>query len=428
MIIDENTNGILRANDYLVLPHIAPSSDITFKASFLVASDIVCSGKITALFDLVVIGDITAKELEVKGKLVCMGKCRIDGAITVQNEIWVDELTAESIESHDRIVAQEIDGTCISADGSIIIAKTMAVGGIAKSKRNILCGETAYGAGKVIANTVITGEPIDLDDGEDGLVSPQVYMNAPDIDGQPNDTHVLSSDFEPNNDFEGYIDALITQTASDIDKIKLLHWRSVLCEVRDIIASNSTQYRKVETLLWLTEIVNSTYFREWNTIRDWYHFFLNLFTKLSHNESPDEPNPVPAKSLLPGDVVLHNKYGRGKVLKVNNTVSGKIVTVNFAEIGAKSFVITADTIKHFQMIMHEDVSHDGQISNYASSIKCELGNYTDWIRALQILNLYGATYDKMLFNSIFDLVSSNLGLRAKFVSDRLLEKGWKTHV
>lgn len=428
MIIDENTAGILQANDYLVLPHITPCSDITFKASFIVSSDLACSGRITALFDLVVIGDITAKEVEVKGKLVCMGKCHVDGTITVQNEIWVDELTAENIESHDRIVAQELDGTCISADGSIIIAKTMAVEEIAKSKRNVLCGETAYGAGRVIANTIITGEPIDLDDGEEGFVSPQVYMNAQNVGGQPNDTYELSSDFEPNNDYKGYIDALIKQATSDIDKIQLLHWRNVLCEVQDIVTSNSTQYRNVETLLWMTEIVNSAYFSKWNTVRDWYQFILDLFTKLSHNESPDEPTAVAAKTLCPGDVVLHNKYGRGRVTSVNNAVSGKIASVNFIEIGSKSFVITADTIKLFKTILHDDVLHDGQLSDYASSIKCEISNYTDWIRALQVLNLHGASYDQTLFKSVFDLVASNLGLRAKFVSDRLSEKGWKMHV
>lgn len=432
MVLDKNTGGILHAKDYLVLPYIAPVSDLTIKASFLVASDVVCSGKITALFDLVVIGDLTAGELEVKGRLVCMGKCRVNGLMTVQNEIWAGELIAETIEAHDRIVAQEIDGTRISADGSIIVAKTMAVEETARSGRAILCGETAYGAGKVAANTVITGEPIDLDEGEEGLVPPQVYRLAPkpaENGAESSGRGALSADFAPNNDFEGYIDALVGRTDSDTDEIRLLHWRGVLCEAREIVSANRwTRYRNAGMLLWLTEIVHSPYFRDWNSIRGWYTLFLHLFTKLSHNESPEEAQPVPARALFPGDTVLHDKFGRGRVTKVSGFAGGEIAAIDFAEVGAKRVIMTEGTLRHFQIIRRLNASGEERMSNYASSIQCEIKNYAEWIRALQILHLYGAGYDKELFDVIFELVSANLGLKAKFVSDRLFEKGWKTYV
>ena len=87
---DDKTKGIIESENRLIIQRIDVLDDVTFKASYIVSSGLYCKGKITALFDLMVMGDLEADELDVKGRFVCMGNCIVSKSITVQNDIWAD--------------------------------------------------------------------------------------------------------------------------------------------------------------------------------------------------------------------------------------------------------------------------------------------------------------------------------------------------
>src|SRR5665647_216725 len=143
---NDKTIGIVASDGRFILPYCIDCDDVTFKASYIVASNIKCKGKITALFDLIVIGDLEANEIDVKGRFLCMGKCKAD-TIIVYDEIWSEEITAISIETNSRITAQALKAKTIIAEGSILIARTLDIGSTAESKKAIICGETVFGSG-----------------------------------------------------------------------------------------------------------------------------------------------------------------------------------------------------------------------------------------------------------------------------------------
>ena len=161
IIYDDKTPNAITSGTQLLISSSHSSEDVTFRASYIVSSDLTCQGKVTALFDLFVFGDVHADEIEVKGRFICMGHCIVTGAIVVQNDIWCEDVQAASITCHDRIVAQSIDVDTIIADGSIIIGKTLAIEQKAQTNQNVICGETAYGAGRIIASSILTAEPLD---------------------------------------------------------------------------------------------------------------------------------------------------------------------------------------------------------------------------------------------------------------------------
>lgn len=66
---DDKTKGAIASGRRFILPSFKQCDEATFKASYIVASDIKCDGKITALFDLIVMGTIEASEVDVKGRL-----------------------------------------------------------------------------------------------------------------------------------------------------------------------------------------------------------------------------------------------------------------------------------------------------------------------------------------------------------------------
>jgi hypothetical protein len=353
---DDKTKGIVASGSRFILPHCVEYDEVTFKASYIVVPDIKCTGKITALFDLTILGNVEATEIDVKGRFVCLGECKVTGSIVVQNEIWANDVRANNIESHDRIVAQEIEGDTIIADGSIIVGKILAVEKLAKSEKNILCGETAYGAGRVAANAIITGEPLDLDDGEDAVEFPNKYkpiaFRATPTPNAVKDTHrdlisLGKSDYAPNGDFLGYLNVLMNDVFDEDAKVKFLRWHDVVSKAEAVKQTSLSSCTDIALVVWLAEIVWSEYFKKWNAADELFATFEN----------------------------------------------------------------------HFK----------DRISRDRGSVMCSIDCYDSWLESLSVLSRFGELIDKSVYDTAFELIISNLGLKAKFVSERLNEKGWKAH-
>lgn len=352
---DNKTLGAVAAEGGLILPLFEyPCDEATFKASYIIASDIKCGGKITALFDLIVLGNIEAAELEVKGRFICTGKCQIEGTISVQNYIWAEEVRADCIEAHDEIIAQKIDVKTIVADGSIIVGKVLSVDSVAHCEKSILCGETAFGAGEISAHMVITGEPIDLYGGAESVIAPHKY--------EPSTTPVTKdalatrtteqveqakTKFTPSNDWRSYLDYLIESAKLKSNKRRFIRWRNTLDEAHSASANNFEDCYDISMIIWLAEISCSDYFSEWKDLR---------------------------KTL--------DSFGA-----------------------------------HFIFLQ----------SIQKQSLVCSIDSYAEWLKALDVLRKHGKALDEVVYQLAFDSVVSHLGLKAKFVSDRLNEKGWKAH-
>lgn len=351
---DDKTKGIFTSGGKFILPLFKECEDVTFKASYIVVSSIKCKGKITALFDLIALSDVEAKEIDVKGRFICLGNCIISGSVIVQSDIWVNDLRASSIESHDKIVAQQIDGESIIADGNIVVGQILAVEKLAMSNKNILCGETAYGSGKVAAKIIITGEPIDLDDGEDAVESPNIYRPVVDKPKQAAElTESIDiiaqgkSMYAPSGNFTGYLDFLTSKVCDDERKAKFARWKEVLNEAEVVRQNAINEYTNIAIVIWLAEIAWSDYFNSWEMISDILSAFEN----------------------------------------------------------------------HFKTLLERD----------KSAVCCNIDSYDKWLESLLILSRFGTLIDKAIYDVVFELVISNLGLKAKFMSERLKEKGWDAY-
>jgi hypothetical protein len=353
---DDKTTGIVASDGRFVLPHCIDCDDVTFKASYIVVSNIKCKGKITALFDLIVVGDLEANEIDVKGRFICMGKCKAD-TIIVYDEIWSEEITAISIETNSSITAQALKAKTIIAEGSILIARTLDIDSTAESKKAIICGETAFGSGIISTPTLFTGEPLDLDDGEDAVFTKDDSVNL--ISRKrtpPADCHIDSTpeenliqlgekNFVLKNDYCGYLDFVISM-AHDEERVKFKRWKTVLSEV-ELNCLSIDNCTNAAQLIWLSEIAGSDHFRNWPSIDEMFIMF----------------------------------------------------------------------DQHFVDLMHDN----------ADGIVCTINSYSELLRALSILHLYGDIISKEVYCWIYEQLISNLGLKSEFVHKRLNEKGWSNH-
>ncbi len=354
---NDKTIGIVASDGRFILPYCIDCDDVTFKASYIVASNIKCKGKITALFDLIVVGDLEANEIDVKGRFLCMGKCKAD-TIIVYDEIWSEEITAISIETNSRITAQALKAKTIIAEGSILIAQTLDIDSTAESKKAIICGETIYGSGIVSTPTLFTGEPLDLDDGEDAVFTKDDSANQ--ISRKlttPADSHINSTpeensiqmgekNFELENDYCGYLDFVIAKAHDDEEREKFKRWKIILSEIESNYLSIESCKNAVQ-LIWLSEVAGSDHFRNWLRIDEMFIMF----------------------------------------------------------------------DQHFADLIHDN----------ANEIVCTISSYSELLRALSILQMYGDIISKEVYCWIYEQLISNLGLKSEFVHKRLSEKGWSSH-
>jgi len=340
MIYDEKTKGVMESNGQFILPNFNSCDNATFKASYVVASDIECSGTLTALFDLTVLGNINASEIDVNGRFICTGKCVVNGSLSVQHDIWGNDIRAKVIESRDYIYAQEIDADVVKAEGDIIARKCLAVENLAISGSNIICGETVYGAGKVAANMVITGDDIDLDGGKDAVVNPNVYK--PDAEANPHSEECLSKkpnathDFAAANDWAGYLDWLSERSVYSLEKERFKLWKETISVADGLVRRNIAQLRDLTLFIWITGIASSDYFSNWASVKNIQSAMDNHFSAVvSAGESSINCELKSYTELIQALDVL-DRYGG----KMNENVFNIAFQMLMSNFGLKSKFVT----------------------------------------------------------------------------------------
>ncbi len=422
ILYDDKTKNIIKTGNQLLIPTIDASEDVTFKASYVVSSDLKCKGKIVALFDLIVFGDVCAQEINVKGRFVCMGCCSVSNAIVVHDDIWCEEINAESITCHDKIVAQSINAEIVIAEGNIIIGKTLEIEEKAQTNQYVICGETAYGAGRIIASSILTVEPLDLDDGEEALESPFQYI--PNV-ASGEAIGFISSSIEhvTCNDYEGFLLELMGDSNGHTQEL-LDRYLSVLKTVEKALPHSVRKLRDVSTLIWLLDLSHSEYFKGWNKIAEWTDLISSHFKNMAVGKVSGEHEPRPATKLLKGYTVSHHKYGKGIVRAVLQTaMKGKtscVAVVDFENYGEKKFPLP-DSLKFFDVLSENEIP---STSTVGESMQCNVDSYSEWLHSMNVINQYKDYLGECLYNKIYSLLLEKLGLKPKYVEDRFKEKGW----
>ena len=421
ILYDDKTKSVIKAGNQLLIPSIDSDEDIVFKASFVISAGLKCAGKITALFDLIVLGDVSATEIEVKGRFVCMGHCEVLDALVVQNDIWGEDIQAKSITCHDRIVAQSVDAESVIADRNIIIGKTLAIEESAFTNQNVICGETAYGSGRIIATSILTAEPLDLDDGEQALENPYQYLPEVKSSGD-SELSKTSMEYAQGNDYEGFINKLMEIPDEAIQKrlkVYLYTLKSIELSFPEAISDLTDSC----LLLCLLEISHSEYFKGWNTITEWTDTVLKHFIDIAEGRAVGKLDPKPATKLEKDYIVIHSKYGKGIVCSTQTiTINGKasqIVVVDFESQGIKKFPLP-DSMKFFSILSEGGSSP----MNEEPSIQCNISSYSEWLSSLQLIDQYKELLGTSLYDIIYGLLLAKLGLKPMFVENRFKEKGW----
>ena len=417
-VYDDKTSGIIKAGDRdncFIISNVKSRTEAVFKASYIVASSMRVSGKITALFDLIVLGDVEADDIEVKGKFICMGDCTVENSIIVQDKMFVKQVKAKNIEVHDQITAQEIDVDVIKADGNIIVGQTLATEELAFSEQNILCGETAYGAGQISANSIITVEELDMDDGEDAVVEPNKIV----FEGKKSERNFdYGKKYIDKNDYEAYFTDLWAE-CDDVMQYNIVRWRRALSEVEKIVKGKELECFDLGLLLTLTEINFSSYFKGWDTISQWWNRLFKHFDSIANGEGLGVEKKISMADFTINQRVRHDKYGTGKVTGTRKASGETMADILFD--GGKTISFKLDIAIKFFSLEKESKYTPEELKEKLFIAPIEYG---EWLAFLSIMEMYDHMSSPNLNKILNDLLYSKIGLKTKFIEERIKDNGW----
>lgn len=414
-VYDDKTYGIIKAGDRdncFIISNVKSRTEAIFKASYIVASSVSVSGKITALFDLIILGNVEADDIEVKGKFICLGDCSVENSIIVQDKMFVKQVKAKNIEVHDQITAQEIDVDVIKADGNIIVGQTLATEELAFSEQNILCGDTAYGAGRIFANSIITAEELDMDDGVNAVVDPKKIFF------QEKNSFDFGKKYIDKNDYESYFSDLLVD-CDDVMQYNIVRWRRALREIEKIFQGKELNCCDLGLLLTLTEISFSSYFKGWNTIRQWWNKLFNHFNGIANGEELGVEKKITISDFTINQRVRHDRYGVGKVTGIRKSSGATMADIVFDEGKTISFKLDV-AIKFFSLEKESNYTTD----ELKEKLFIEPNEYGEWLAFLSIMETYDHIYSPNLNKILTDLLYAKIGIKTKFIEDRIKDNGW----
>ena len=414
-IYDDKTQGAVKSGNYLFINDIRSRTEAVFKASYIVGTNLYIKGKIEALFDLVVIGDVEAQEIEVKGNFTCLGNCNVSNSIIVQGKVFGKSINASKIEAHDDIVTNEIESDIINVDGSIIVGRTLGVSKFAKSDQKILCGETAYGTGKLSAYEILTGEELDMDDGVEAYVDPsRLYAE----DSAENQKGIYGRKFAVRNDYNSYLDQLEKTEKDNALQTAITRWKSALYKANSIIQQPKFECYDIGLLLSLIELSNSVYFDGWEKIAKWRDCLLDKFNKIANGEALEAPKPLSLYNLVVGQRVMHKSHGEGTIKELSKTGITKAL-IRF-DSGREAVFQMDLALKNFSAVEDNRLSPE----EMAKQLFIRPNRYVEWISYLNTLRIYRDGFSKKLYDISIELLYASIGVKSKFITERFKENGW----
>ena len=141
------------------------NDDLKIENSAIIIGSINSSHDILANYDLIVLGNIKAKNIRVLKNFICLGKVEFDNLEAEGDFISFGEITCNNISIGNSC---RLDSGIINENGSIaddcIILKNLNVNGKLEVSNNIYCFEGIIGSGKIICNNLFVKEYIEVAD------------------------------------------------------------------------------------------------------------------------------------------------------------------------------------------------------------------------------------------------------------------------
>ena len=146
------------------------NDSIIFNETYMIVGENTKALKIHAMYDLTIIGDVTAQECVINGSLTIIGDAHIANLTCYNTFICKGNLHADKIYVGRNIIVGSIDCDDIICDGNVVLQTTANINQNAKIGKTMVACEGIMGAGTFSAINAIANEYFEFDGEYEGKI------------------------------------------------------------------------------------------------------------------------------------------------------------------------------------------------------------------------------------------------------------------
>ena len=146
------------------------NDSIIFNETYMIVGEHTNALKIHAMYDLTIIGDVTAQECVINGSLTIIGDAHIANLTCYNTFICKGNLHADKIYVGRNIIVGSIDCDDIICDGNVVLQTTANINQNAKIGKTMVACEGIMGAGTFSAINAIANEYFEFDGEYEGKI------------------------------------------------------------------------------------------------------------------------------------------------------------------------------------------------------------------------------------------------------------------
>lgn len=293
---------------------IETDKEVCFNESYTVIGKKMEAPKIYATYDLSVIGDLYADNVEINGDLLVNGNIKAN-FLRCRRLVCTGKVNVNSLLCAENIMAKSVTVDDIQTQGSAIVLDSFDVSDTCEVERNIIAGEGISGSGQMTIENAIAGDYFDFD----GAISGHYY----EISTMLSDEHKKASEEENNGGvlFETFADELNDFLKRFVDGVIEMEEDDIIAQLRECAECQRISFDEIEYLF--DEIARISYYNEITNLRD---YLLVRYAELRFPQQFKEYETISHvfTTLLENTDVRELEYSANNLLEL--TMSLRIIT------------------------------------------------------------------------------------------------------
>ncbi len=163
----EEGNGFAGKN---VIEAFEGNDTVLFNETYIIIGKHTKAFKLHALYDLIIMGDVTVQECKVNGSLTVLGDARINNLDCQNGFICKGDLYSDNIYVGGDMIVDSINCDELLCDGNVVVKKSVNINRNAKIVETMIACEGITGEGKFSALNAIANEYFEFDGDCEGKI------------------------------------------------------------------------------------------------------------------------------------------------------------------------------------------------------------------------------------------------------------------
>ena len=212
---------------------------VYFHESYIVTGDLKAP-KVYGSYDLVILGDLTADEIEVKGKLTVTGKIRTRDLYVEKSLVCGKEIASGRIVVSGNLQAESIYCDVLNCYGNVVVQTIAEVNKEIEAHNSFVALEGIIGKGNICSSKIITGEYFEFE----GKVTGQVI----DLGGEDTSEDYIEEfknkicdEIQMNGDMDEEHLSKFVHEIAELDHSHWFEWADLIDRIIDISYDDSVQ-------------------------------------------------------------------------------------------------------------------------------------------------------------------------------------------